>query len=199
MLGFMVYVNKEEVARVSIKELDVFSIRVSGNLKSKEIALLDINGSKYPKDKESVFLIWVDSQELHYNDLVEVKFCNFESDSLPGKTIDEVYEDEEDSNSNEETIEERFDALAKLPNLRNIMGFEVISPLGEEHCVETNRNDYCFGHTVLWNSKRHEKASVFLTSNTIDNIKNRENGSEYVRFNIEQDQCASLRLTKSCS
>ena len=199
MLGFKVYVNQMEVARVSVKELDVFSVRVSGDFKSQEIARLEINGGKYPKDKEGIFLIWIDSQELHYNDLIEVKFCKFDSKSSSGKTIDELYEDEEDSSSDERTIEEIFDALAELPNLRNKMDFEVIFPSGEKYRVETNRGDYCFGHTVLWNSVRREKASVFLTSNTIDNAKNRENGSEHIRFNIEQGQCASLRLTKSCS
>jgi hypothetical protein len=199
MYGFKVYVNQMEIVRVSIKELDVFSIRVSGDLKSQEIARLDINGGKYPKSKESIFLIWIDSKELHYNDLVEVEFCNIDLTSFRGKTIDELYEDEEDFNSSEETLEERFKALAGLPNLRNKMDFEVISPSGEEYCVATNRDDYCFGHTVLWNSKHREKASVFLTSNSIDKVKNRENGSEHVRFNIKQGERTSLRLTKSCS
>jgi len=195
MPGFVVSLNGKFLVAVSTEGLNVLSVRVHGDLISPEFALIYVSGGHYGDETNNKHLIWLNDQEIGPGDEVEVEFREETSTSTPGKTIEELYPDDVPKMRPWQSIEEIFKDLAKKPKVREKFVFQVEPPSTEAINSCTEPNDHSFGFSILWDWTRPNDARVSLSSNTLDSIERRQDGTEHARFRLQFGQRVNLRVS----
>ena len=177
MPALSVKLNGEFLVRVATDGHDVFDVGVSGDLLGPEHATLRVSGGSFPQGQPSQYLIWENERTLAPGDTIEVAFLAEGSTSHPGKTIDELYPDEEASPSEpfaptEEVVRE----LKQRPKAFDSLAFEFIGPDGGSVLGETSPEEHGFAFTILWNSQRPERARASTHTYSLDSLITKEKG-----------------------
>lgn len=188
MPGFRVSVNGKEIAAVSTDDLNIISIRVHGDVLGEELAGLQVLGGSYKGDDSDTHLIWVDEYAIKENDEVEIIFHESIKSSCIGKTIDELHPESESSSEEDQAIDELFNDLSIQQKKRNYLSIRLQPSSGEPVIARTNTDDFSFHWSVMWKWLHPEKASVWLTSNTLEDIKERKNGTNHARLSLQYAQ-----------
>ncbi|MBB1521374.1 hypothetical protein [Aquipseudomonas guryensis] len=194
MPAISVTLNGNLIAKVSTGNLNILSVRVSGDILADTFATIDFSGGRYEPDSESKHLIWLNEQVLQPNDQIEVSLHEQGETSLIGKTIEELYPEPPQAHDESITPEEIFSELSQRKAVRSGFRFEIVTPTGEVLNSRTNPGDYCFGFTTIWNGKNPDRAKTWLTSNTLERIALRENGSDHARLTLQLGQSIFLRV-----
>ena len=192
MSGFVVKINDIELATVSVENLNILSVQVHGDVIGEELAELQIFGGNYEGKESDTHLIWVSEHEITSNDVIEVAFVEAATTSYPGKTIDELHSESEEIMGPWQPVEEMFEYLSNKPKLREKFSFELVLPSGETIHANTTNEDYSFNFTVMWKWLHPEKATVWLSSNSLEGIEKKENGTEQAKFNLQYQQSVKL-------
>jgi hypothetical protein len=194
MPGLAVSVNGKEVATVSTEGYNLLSVRVSGDLVSEEFASLDVSGGLYGEGENDQHLIWVNLIPLCPGDEVAVTFLERATTSHVGKTIDELFPEDERPMGPWEPLEKMFEDLAKEPRVRERFSFVVAPPNGTPIRAETMPEDYSFGFSVSWAWKYPERVRVSLSSASLENIAKRISGTDHAEFKLQMGQGVKLRV-----
>lgn len=195
MPAFSVYVDNNLVVTVNCEKLDVMSVRVSGTRVEAEFASLGVSGGAYPDAGESTSLTWVDEIPLEPGQNVRVLFLEAGASSQPGKTIEELFPDEELEKDFDFTpTEQVFEELKAKEKLRGGWSFEYYSPESNKIEARTAPEEHGFGFTVLWNSHRPSRASISLHSYTIESLQRREPGNDHAREHLQFGQSVAIRV-----
>ncbi|MCU7805771.1 MAG: hypothetical protein KZQ92_01880 [Candidatus Thiodiazotropha sp. (ex Lucinoma borealis)] len=192
MSGFVVKINDKELSTVSVENLNILSVRIHGDVIGEELAELQIFGGNYESKETDTHLIWINEYEIRTNDVIEVTFIEAATTSYPGKTIDEFHSETEEMMGPWLPDEKMFEYLSKQPKLRENFSFELVSSSGDTMYASTNNNDYSFSFSVMWKWMHPEKASVWLTSNSLEGIEKKENGTQQAKFNLLLKQSVKL-------
>lgn len=192
MSGFVVKINDAELATVSVEDLNILSVQVHGDVIGEELAELQIFGGNYEGKESDTHLIWVSEYEISLNDVIEVIFVKNATTSYPGKTIDELHPESDETIGPWQPIEEMFEYLSNRPKMREKFLFEIVPPSGKAIHAKTENEDYSFNFSVMWKWLHPEKATVWLSSNSLDGIENKENGTQQARFNLQYQQSVKL-------
>jgi hypothetical protein len=195
MPGFGISLNGKTVVTVSTEGMNVFSVRVGGDVISLELASLDVSGGYYGDDSENTHFIWLSEQEISAGDEVEVVFLQEASTSQAGKTIEELHPDEQVQCGPPIPIDMIFRHLAGRPKLREHFAFSLVPPSGEVITAQTEQDDHSFGFSVLWNWTRPEEARVSLSSTSLENIEKRQSGADHARFKLHFGERVRLRVS----
>jgi hypothetical protein len=194
MPGLAVTLNGKELATVSTEGCNLLSVRVAGDLISEEFASLDVSGGLYGEGIKEPTLTWVNLIPLNPGDEVEVTFLQEAMTSHPGKTLDELYPEEERPMGPWEPLEKMFDDLAKEPRVRERFGFVITPPDGEPIRTATMPNDHSFGFSVSWAWNHPERARVSLSSASLEDISKRVGGTDHAEFKLQIGQGVKLRV-----
>lgn len=192
--GLAVTLNGEHLVTVATDGLDLLDVQVHGDFTSKEFASIYMSGGSHSEGEESTYLIWIDHHPLRPGSEVEVAFIDGAETSQPGKTIDELYPDDESPNRQFQPTEIDFEALASQTRVCERFSFEIVPPKAQSISATTVHGDFSFGFSVLWNSFHPERARVSLSSTTLENIRARENGTYHAEFRISLNECAKIRI-----
>ncbi len=200
MPGFIVSINDDHLVTISTENLNVFSIRLHGDTKSQGFALLEASGGFYGDEKIKRHLIWLNEHEIFPDDEITIRFLDEVIPSHSGKTIKELYPEEDKTVEPEGTIDEVFNDeefihdLVKKTKLRENFSFALELPSGELIRSSTDPSEYSFSYSILWNNLHPERARVSLSSNTLDSIFNKENGSYHLRVLLQLNQEVKLHV-----
>jgi hypothetical protein len=195
MPSITVEVEGEPIATVACAEYHVVAVRIGGTRVEEEFATLALTASTHPENEESTYLTWISDLVLQPGQQVTVRFSEYGDTSHPGKTIDELYPGEEPTDEQgPKSIAECFQELRARANLRTGYSFSVTTPQQPSYSGRTEAAEYSFSFHVLWNWLRPNRASVSLTSFTIDSIEHRTPSREHVDEYIAAGQAATVRV-----
>lgn len=195
MPGLAVLHNGQHLVTISTEGLNVVDVQVSGDRIGPEFASIRAMGGHYGEQKDNKHLIWVDEHQIAQGDEVDVTFLEEATTSHPGKTIEELYPDDDNQMGPQQSIEEIFQELARKPNVREGFTFRMALPSGEVINGCTEPNDHSFHFHVLWDWTRADTAGVSLTSNSLESIEKRQQGAIHSRFRLRFGQSVKLRVS----
>jgi hypothetical protein len=184
------------LATVCCDGFDVVTARLSGIRIEDDFANLGVTGGCYPDGGESTYLTWVNELPVQPGQRVGVTLLQDGATSHPGKTIDELYPDEDPTTTPDDfnPTDGMFEELRRRPNLRDGYAFQYQSTLGTSYAGRTSAEEHGFGFTVLWNSHRPERVSVLLNSYTIDSIEQRTPGHDHAREYLQVGQSLIVEI-----
>lgn len=194
MAGFQVTINGEPLAAVSNDGLNIIAVQVHGDVIGEELASVDVYGGNYGNGEADKHLIWISDHELSKDDEVEIAFSEEVPTSHPGKTIEELHPDSGEQDKSCQSIEEMFEELATRPKLREKHTFELTPPDGEIIRKSTSNDDYSFHFSAMWRWIKPDEARISLTSNTLERIVKREDGSNHATLKLRYGQKVRLRI-----
>ncbi len=194
MPGFRININGDKLVAVSADGLTILSVQIHGDVIGEELAELHVSGSKYKDESTDSHLIWIDQYRINAKDEIEIFFSDSVTTSYYGKTIDELYPHEKKQQGDNQKIEELFSGLSLKPKNRDYFRFKLTTPSGEVVCPETSTDDFSFNFIVMWKWLHPDRASVWLSSNTIRGITERENGTSHARLVLKNEQSIKLNI-----
>ena len=194
MAGFQVTVNGRHLASVSNEDLNIIAVNVHGDVIGEELATVEVFGGNYGNGEADKHLIWVSDHEISTDDEVEIVFREDVSTSPPGKTIEELYPEAENQDGSRQSMEDLFKELATRPKLREKHTFELVLPDGDLIRTSTGHDDYSFHFGAMWKWTKPDEARVSLSSNTLEKIAKREDGSNHAMFKMQFGQKVKLRV-----
>ena len=195
MPALSVKLNGEFLVRVATDGLDVFDVGVSGDLLGPEHATLRVSGGSFPEGQPSLYLLWENERTLVPGDTIEVAFLAEGNTSHPGKTIDQLYPDEEESPSEplapaEEVVRE----LKQRPKAFASLAFEFIGPDGSSVLSKTSPEEHGFAFSVLWNSQRPERARASAHTYSLDSLMTKEKGKYHGEAKLSFGERAAFKV-----
>ena len=192
MAGFQVTINGRQLASVSNEGLNIIQVLVHGDVIGEELATVEIFGGNYGNGESDKHLIWVSDHEISTDDEVEIEFREEVFTSHPGKTIEELHPEAENQDGSRQSMEDLFKELATRPKLREKHTFELVLPDGDLIRTSTGHDGYSFHFGAMWKWTKPDEARVSLSSNTLEKIAKREDGSNHATFKIQFGQCVKL-------
>lgn len=182
-------------ASVCCDDYDIVSVRVSGTLVDERFATLDMSGGLYPNEGNSTYLVWVDEKVLSPLQVVSVALLEDEITSQQGKTIEELFPDEEPMQKVEfQVTDGMFQELREKPLQRDGYELHLKSATGATCFGCTTSEEHGFGFTVLWHSQRYDKASLSLHSYTIDSMEHQTPMRNHFSEFLHLGQMASVSV-----
>jgi hypothetical protein len=196
MPAIAVLLDHELLATVNTSGYDVVSVCVHGTRIDDGFATLEMSGGAYPDSGESTHLIWINSKELRPGQRVEVHFRETGETFPAGKTIRELFPEEQDGEEPVEFVptEAVFAELRTRPLLRAGFSFELQGSAGNSFAGRTAPEDHGFGFNLLWNSHRAQRAGYSLHAYTLDDLEQRTDVEDYVREYVEAPYALTLRV-----
>ena len=170
------------VATVSTDGYDVLTVDVGGTLVDSELATLNFSGGSYPKDGKSTYLVWAPNLPIAHGQVVTVAFLENAPTSQAGKTIDELFPDEEPVTQTDFTL--TADMLADIrarEKIRDTFNFRLEVPPRSPAFDATSYEDHGLAFSVIWDSSRPEQARMSLHSYTLDGLEARAPGNYFAK------------------
>ncbi|WP_281851815.1 hypothetical protein [Dyella sp. GSA-30] len=188
-------VNNEVVAALSSENFNILSVRIHGDVLSPEIAVLDVTGGYYGDPEETKHLIWVNDHELSELDEVEIQFQDIPTSSHAGKTIKEIYPEEDASvDDNPLDIAELADLLREQPRLRNGFDLHVRVSDADPQIFSVKDPDHSFFVSIMWDWKSIDSVKLSVSSTTIQNIAEQKSGTDYLRRRLRGGESVHVSI-----
>lgn len=185
MPAFQIAIDGENLATVSTDGLRMFAVDLRGDRSDDGFVTLLLHGTT----TESESLTWLHDLEIRPAQTVTLRFLETGETSTPGKTIDDLYPDNEEDV--DETADEAPDEelspptmLARLkarPLIRDGYGLKLQLAQGQSVESRTTAEENGFDLTVLWNQMRPARASVRLSCHTLEQAVHRIPNRELAR------------------
>lgn len=181
MPALRISIDGNEVATVCTDGYAVLDAHVSGARIDEELATLSVAGTSQPENGEYVHRTWVNDIPMKSGQVLTIAFLESASSSHDGKTIEELFPDEDTTEEMDFTVTaEMFAELKAKPKLREKYSFRVKSSSGASFAGETKPEGHGFSFSVLWNSFQPEWARISLHSYTIESLEVRDEPLEYL-------------------
>lgn len=195
MPGIIIELNGTHVATIDLVGMDVVSVSVHGALDQDPRAVLDASGGNY-SDGGCGHLIWVAEQSVLPGEAWKVKLTDACGISDKGRTIQELFPDDEPVTQTDFTINDEMAAeIRARPRLHEAFAVEVATSHGQQAAAISNElnTDFTFG--VLWDFTRPNQARVRLTTHCLDDVLARKPGTSHLESVLSFGESASFSLT----
>jgi hypothetical protein len=193
MPALRVEVDGCHAATIRCNDFHVVSARVSGSLVEEPFATVEMTASTHPNEGKSTYLIWLNEVEVRAGQAVTIHFLEDANTTGLSRTIVELYPNEPDVSSQpDKPLAECFRELRAKPNLRAGYTFAASTPGHSNYQGSTAPGEYSFSFHALWNWMRPARASVSLSSWTIDNVELNTPSREHIREYISPNQSATF-------
>lgn len=202
MPAFQIAIDGEDLATVSTDGLRVLAVHLRGNRSDDAFVTVRLDGTT----TESESLTWLHDLEIRTAQTVTLRFLETSETSARGKTIDELYPDDEedvdeagDGESDEELSPTAMLAdLQARPLLRDGYGLKLQLAEGQSVESRTTAEEHGFGLTVLWNQMRPERVSVALSCHTLEQAVHRSPSRELARDYVSAPGEIRLQVRGPC-
>lgn len=196
MPGISVEVNGTRIATISLAGMQVMDVSVFGALNHDPKARLNAAGNHRAGDGYG-YLIWIAEQALLPGDAVRVSLDASCGIADSGKTIAELYPDEEPCTRTDFTIDETMAAqLRARPRLHDAFAVQVETSSGQQATAASDDLNTDFSFSLLWDSSRPDQARVRLATHCLDDVLSRTGGTTHLKTMLSVGDSASFVLAR---
>jgi hypothetical protein len=196
MPGISVEVNGTRIATISLAGQEVVDVSVSGSLERQPKAMLHAGGNHRVEDGYG-YLIWIDERALLPGDVLRVSLDESCGIADQGKTIDELYPDEEPCTRTDFTIDENMAAeLRARPRLHEAFLVQAETSSGQQATAASDDLNTDFSFSLLWDSSRPNQARVRLATHCLDDVLARTGGTTHLKTMLSVGDSASFVLAQ---
>lgn len=186
--------NGERMASVSNDGLNIITAQIHGDVIGDEVSAMDVHGGLYGHDDEDKHLIWLSDHEISAGDEVEISFVENVTTSHAGKTIEELHPEPVEENSAGQSMDDLVEELSSRPKTRERFAFELTLPNGDVVQAKTAPEEFSYHLSVMWRWAKPENARVSLSSNSLEKIARREDGTRHATFELSLGQKIAFRV-----
>jgi len=201
MPAFEISIDDQLIATVNTVGLLVFAVHLSGNLSDDELVSLHVRAMRdLPDGDPQAHCIFVSDTALQANQTLAIAMTATGVTNPQGKTIHELYPDDTESvdeNFDFKMTESQYLEARARPTYRSSLSFRYDATTGEMQEQTTPAGQDTFGFSVLWDWTRPESARVSIHSSSLENIRDRSVGVDYVRDKLEIGQRAAITMLPS--
>jgi hypothetical protein len=191
-----VELNGTRIATISLAGREVVDVSVHGALDRDPKATLNAGGNHLVEGGYGN-LIWIAEQALLPGDVVRVSLDESCSIADQGKTIDELYPDEEPSTRPDFTIDEDMAAQARSrPRLHEAFLVQAKTSSGELASAASDDLNTDFSFSLLWDSFHPNQARVRLATYCLDDVLARTGGTTHLKTMLAVGDSASFVLAR---
>jgi hypothetical protein len=191
-----VEVNGTRIATISLTGREVVDVAVYGALDRDPKATLNAGGN-HLVDGGYGHLIWIAEHALLAGDVVRVRLDESCGIADQGKTIDELYPDEEPCTRTDFTIDENMAAeLRARPRLHEAFLVRAETSSGQQATAASDDLNTDFSFSLLWDSFRPNQARVRLATYCLDDVLARTGGTTHLKTTLSVGDSASFVLAR---
>ena len=194
MAGILIQLDNVDVATINLSKMNVVDISAYGALDKNPKASFSASGGNYAEG-ECGHLIWICDHLLLPGEVLSVKLIETCEISNQGKTVQELFPNDERSIKTDFSINmERAAEIRALPRLHDEFTVQIGTSKGERVLAMSNEHNtnFCFG--VLWDFTRPAKARVRLTTNCLDDVLASRTGTTHLDATLSFGDTASFIL-----
>ena len=197
MLAICIEHNGNRISSVNTGGFDVLAVNLSGSRDRREFATLNFSGVR-SSGGDKVSLTWISELMLHAGDVVSVSLLPPAEHSDQGKTLAELFPDEDwDGEFAMPDMDEVMREAEARPCFHDAFCFSLDSSSGKRYAGTTRPPESQFALTVLWNFVEPEQAHMSLSSTSLENVRRREAGRKHVYERMRAGSSVSFRLIAS--
>ncbi len=194
MPGITIELNGTHVATIDLAGMAVVDVSVHGALDQDPKASLGAMGGNYTEGGCG-HLIWVADQSLSPGETLSVKLTQECCISDQGRTIQELYPDDEPSTQTDFTINDEMAAeIRARPRLHEAFSVQVETSHGHSAAALSNELNTSFTFGVLWNFTRPTQVRVRLNTHCLDDVLARKVGTNHLESVLSFGDSASFLL-----
>ena len=194
MPGISIQLGGSHVATINLSGMDVVDVSVHGALDQNPKAALGAIGGNYAEGGCG-HLIWISDQSLLPGEVLSVKLNEACDGSDQGKTIQELFPDDEPSAQTDFTITDEMAAeIRTRPRLHEDFAVQVETSLGPRAVAVSNEHNTSFTFGVLWDFTRPTQARVRLTTHCLEDVLARRTGTNHLETILSVGDSASFVL-----
>jgi len=194
MPGITIELNGTHVATIDLARMEVVDVSVHGALDQNPKASLHAMGGNY-SEGGCGHLIWVADQSLLPGETLSVKLTDECCISDKGRTIQELYPDDELSTQTDFTINDEMAAeIRARPRLHEAFSVQVETSNGQNAAALSNELNTSFSFGVLWNFIRPTEVRVRLNTHCLDDVLARKVGTNHLEGVLSFGDSASFSL-----
>jgi hypothetical protein len=196
MPSILVEVNGTRIASISLAELQVVDVSVHGRLDSEQKATLSAFGGNYD-DGACGHLIWVAERALLPGDMVKIMFNDSSDSADAGRTIEELYPDEEPCSRTDFTISDTMAAeIRARPRLHETFIVQAETSSAQQVIATSDERNTNFMLGLLWNWIEPKQARVRLATSCLDDMLARTGGNVHLQTINGYGEHASFSLVE---
>jgi hypothetical protein len=173
--------NGRGIATISLASMEVVDVSVHGALDREQKAMLSAMGGNYAEGGGG-HLIWIAEHCLLPGEAISVSLseaCDFVT---AGKTIDELYPDEEPLTDFDFSIsDEMAEDIRARPRLHEGFVVQVETSLAQVANATSDDLATDFTFSVLWDRYRPDQVRVRLATYCLDDVLARTGGKEHLK------------------
>jgi hypothetical protein len=181
MSSISIEVNGRGIATISLAGIEVVDVFVHGALDREQKAILSAMGGNY-SEGGCGHLIWIADRCLLPGEVLSVRFNEACDTATPGKTIDELYPDEEPSTKSDFSISDEMAAeIRARPRLHERFIVQVETSLAQQAKATSDDLNTDFTFSFLWNRFQPDQVRVRLATYCLDDVLARTGGTEHLK------------------
>jgi len=183
------------VTMISLADMDVVDVSVHGALDRNPKAGLHAMGVN-PSAGGSGSLTWLPEQALLAGQVVRVTLLEACEEPDRGRTMEEIFPDDEPCMQTDFTISEAMAAeIRARPQLHQAFAVQASTSQGQQAVAVSDPRNTSFTFGVVWDFTRPDQARVRLTSHCLDDVLARRAGPSHLQALLSLGDSASFVLT----
>jgi hypothetical protein len=181
MPSISVEVNGKRIATIDLTGMHVVDVSVHGGLDFEQAAVLSAGGGNH-SDGLWAHLIWIAENALVPGEVVSMRFHETCGIGDKGKTIQELYPDEDPSTKSDFTISDEMAAeLRSRPRLHEAFIVQVGTSMGHQAKATSDDLNTDFRLGLLWDHYHPNQVRVRLATHCLDDVLARTGGTEHLK------------------
>lgn len=195
MPGITIHLDDKHLATIDLTGLEVFTVSAHGALDQDPRASLDVSGGTYSTTDAAGHWIWIAEMPVRPEQVVKVCFVEECEGGQRGKTIQELFPDEEPCTQTDFSITpEMAEQIRALPRLHDKFSVRAETSRGPRAAAQSDERNTSFTFRVGWDWTRPHQARVSLGTHCLENILERTLGTEQLRDILAFGDSASFTL-----
>ena len=169
-----------QVTTIDLDEMHVVDVSVRGSLDQVPRATLGAMGGNYGEGG-SGHVIWVSDLSVQPGQSVSVEFTEDCAMGDRGRTIQELFPDDEPCTETDFALTEAMIAeIRARPNLHESFAVQIETSTGQHAIAVSNERSTSFTFRVLWDWTRPSQVRVHLSTHFLDDIIERNGGTNHM-------------------
>ncbi|OBV38614.1 hypothetical protein [Janthinobacterium psychrotolerans] len=183
------------VTTINLAGMVVVDVSVHGALDRNPKAALDAGGGSDAQGGRG-YLIWVTELPIQAGAVLKVVFHEACENPDEGKTIEQLFPDEEPCTQTDFTINDEMAAeIRARPQLHQAFSVQVATSQGQQAMAVSDVRNTDFTFRVLWDHTRPHQARAHLSTHCLDDVLARRAGPSHLKAMLDLGDSVSFMLT----
>lgn len=194
MPGIAIHIDGTHLATVNFAGMEMADVSVHSGLDKESPATLQAATGNF-QEGGCGYLIWVNDMKLQSGQVLGLKFMEACETEDSGKTIQELYPDEPQSEPTDFSMTDAMTAeLRARPRLRESFTVAAGTSSGQLVTTSSDETNTDFTFRVFWDATRPDQARVSLRTHCLDDVVARRLGPEHLHGSLAIGESASFTL-----